>query len=97
MADPIILNIEVQSPVNLELTSTTPVETVVQLENPIELQAVQSGIGLGPPGLSAYQIWLDEGNTGTEQDFLDSLKGEPGTGTDADSLVGIVFGGLFQP
>lgn len=33
----------------------------------------------GPPGDSAYQIWLDEGNTGTEQDFLDSLKStEPG-------------------
>jgi len=29
-------------------------------------------------GLSAYEIWLAEGNTGTEQDFLDSLKGEIG-------------------
>ncbi len=27
----------------------------------------------GAPGKSAYQIWLDQGNTGTEQDFLDSL------------------------
>lgn len=26
-------------------------------------------------GLSAYEIWLAEGNTGTEQDFLDSLGG----------------------
>ena len=25
-------------------------------------------------GLSAYEIWLEQGNTGTEQDFLDSLK-----------------------
>lgn len=32
----------------------------------------------GPRGLSAYQIWLAEGNTGTEQDFLDSLVGETG-------------------
>jgi hypothetical protein len=33
----------------------------------------------GPRGLSAYQIWLAEGNTGTEQDFLDSLVGPAGT------------------
>jgi hypothetical protein len=24
-------------------------------------------------GLSAYEVWIEEGNTGTEQDFLDSL------------------------
>ena len=30
------------------------------------------------PGKSAYQLWLDEGNKGTEQDFLASLKGEKG-------------------
>ena len=33
----------------------------------------------GADGKSAYQIWLDAGNTGTEQDFLDSLKGADGT------------------
>ena len=32
----------------------------------------------GVDGKSAYQIWLDEGNVGTEQDFLDSLRGEDG-------------------
>jgi hypothetical protein len=32
----------------------------------------------GVDGDSAYQVWLDEGNTGTEQDFLDSLVGEQG-------------------
>jgi hypothetical protein len=32
----------------------------------------------GPRGLSAYQIWLAEGNTGTEQDFLNSLVGATG-------------------
>lgn len=30
----------------------------------------------GAPGKSAYEIWLDAGNTGTEQDFLDSLVGK---------------------
>ena len=29
-------------------------------------------------GKSAYEIWLDEGNTGTEADFLESLKGGKG-------------------
>lgn len=33
----------------------------------------------GVDGKSAYQIWLDAGNTGSEQDFLNSLKGKDGT------------------
>ena len=32
----------------------------------------------GADGKSAYEIWLDAGNTGTEADFLASLKGEKG-------------------
>ena len=32
----------------------------------------------GKDGKSAYQIWLDNGNKGTEQDFLNSLKGPKG-------------------
>ena len=31
----------------------------------------------GQDGKSAYQIWLDEGNIGSEQDFLNNLKGGP--------------------
>ncbi len=35
----------------------------------------------GTPGKSAYEIWLEQGNVGTEQDFLDSLvSGGGGTG-----------------
>lgn len=30
----------------------------------------------GADGKSAYDIWLEQGNTGTEEDFLNSLKGE---------------------
>lgn len=44
----------------------------------------------GDDGKSAYQIWLELGNTGTPQDFINSLKGpkgDPGTGT----------GGGYQP
>ena len=32
----------------------------------------------GIDGKSAYQIWLDLGNSGTEQDFINSLKGPKG-------------------
>lgn len=32
----------------------------------------------GVDGKSVYQVWLENGNTGTEQDFLNSLKGEQG-------------------
>ena len=40
-----------------------------------------SGGGSGEPGAdgkSAYEIWLELGNEGTEQDFINSLKGEQG-------------------
>lgn len=37
----------------------------------------------GENGLSAYEIWLNCGNTGTEIDFLNSLKGEKGDKGDA--------------
>lgn len=30
----------------------------------------------GSNGLSAYEIWLGLGNTGTQQNFIDSLKGQ---------------------
>lgn len=32
----------------------------------------------GAPGKSAYQVWLDAGNTGTELDYLAAIKGEKG-------------------
>lgn len=32
----------------------------------------------GENGKSAYQIWLEQGNTGSEQDYLNSLKGKDG-------------------
>lgn len=40
--------------------------------------AGQNGIN-GQDGLSAYQIWLNAGNTGTETQFLTSLQGAQGT------------------
>jgi hypothetical protein len=38
----------------------------------------------GIDGLSAYQIWLAQGNTGTEAEFITSLKGDPGEVTQAE-------------
>lgn len=32
----------------------------------------------GATGKSAYQLWLDNGNSGSQADFLNSLKGQPG-------------------
>ena len=48
-------------------------------------------IPAGANGLSAYDIWINEGNVGTEQDFLDSLVGAPGIdGTDGtDGVDGV--------
>jgi hypothetical protein len=38
----------------------------------------------GDSGLSAYQIWLNEGNRGSKNDFLSSLKGSPGISIKGD-------------
>lgn len=47
---------------------------------PVKISGKQGDRGdVGPQGLSAYEIWLKQGYRGTEQDFLDSLKGEKGT------------------
>lgn len=32
----------------------------------------------GPEGKSAYQVWLEEGNIGTEQDFFNAISGVAG-------------------
>ena len=40
----------------------------------------------GETGASAYQLWLDQGNTGTEEEFLRSLVGTAGAdGIDGDA------------
>lgn len=33
-------------------------------------------VGTGPRGQSAYETWLAQGNTGSEQDFINSLSGD---------------------
>lgn len=47
----------------------------------------------GPPGSSAYQVWLSEGNVGTEAVFLNSLIGPTGTVGPAGPAGGIGLNG----
>ena len=57
----------------------------------------------GADGLSAYEIWLAAGNSGTETDFLASLvgpqgaKGDPGSIDNIDQAVGDVLSTALQP
>ena len=37
-------------------------------------------------GMSAYDVWKAQGNSGSEADFIASLKGDPGEGADLSSL-----------
>ena len=47
---------------------------------------------IGVDGKSAYEIWIEEGNVGTEQDFLNSLVGATGaTGPAGANGVAIDF------
>jgi len=72
---------------------TGPTVNLVQNTSPVNI--VLSGAGA-----SAYQIWLDAGNTGTEQDFLDSLEGPQGatgaTGPQGDPGF-VSLNGLTNP
>ena len=47
-------------------------------------------------GKSAYDIWLDLGNTGTEQDFIDSLTGPAGPQGDPANIEGITWKGTWS-
>lgn len=73
-----------------------PTLTVSEIKAEIESKLKNAGSGgtaeKGNDGKSAYQIWLDAGNKGTQQDFLNSLKvkGDPGSnGTDGKSAYQI--------
>lgn len=37
-------------------------------------------------GRDNYQLWLDAGNTGTLEDFLETQKGPPGDGKELEEL-----------
>lgn len=52
--------------IHVDTTGSTPVTQIIVPTGP-----------QGPEGDSAYQTWLDLGNAGTEQDFIDSLSPSP--------------------
>lgn len=41
----------------------------------------------GADGKSAYEIWLEQGNEGSEQDYIESLRGKPGAPLRFDDLT----------
>lgn len=57
-------------------------DSIKTINNQSLLGAGNLTISNGVDGKSAYQLWLDEGNTGTVQDFLDSLQGNPASTQD---------------
>lgn len=63
----------------LTLYSTTEPEFITGSGSVMCIGLASGRVGeVGPPGESPYQIWLSLGNTGTRQDYIDSLKGEQG-------------------
>lgn len=48
----------------------------------------------GADGDSAYDIWIGLGNSGTEQDFIDSLQGSDGA--DATASYSVITGTITQ-
>ncbi len=58
--------------VNDDVTEVTTVDDIAKLAKGDK----------GDKGDSAYQVWLSAGNTGTMQDYLNSLKGKPGAAGD---------------
>lgn len=51
--------------------------TLAPDKNEINVQIIGSG-PKGKDGLSAYEVWLENGNQGTIDDFFNSLKGADG-------------------
>lgn len=63
----------------LDTTSENAIKNKVVAEKFEEIDEILAqGGNAGADGKSAYDIWIDEGNAGSEADFLASLKGEKG-------------------
>ena len=77
-----VKNIKQQDITNWDNKATIKDMTDYIKEHKEELRGPQGEPGAqgenGKDGKSAYQIWLDEGNKGTEEEFLESLKGKDG-------------------
>lgn len=51
---------------------------------------------VGPPGKSAYRSWLEQGNTGTEADFVASTQGTSQTPDDILEYIAALDAALSQ-
>jgi hypothetical protein len=76
---------DVENTVIVPFAKQTDFEALEQYVDGLVLDGVK-----GEDGLSAYQIWLNAGNTGNEADFLASLKGEKGDPGDGGTGGGTV-------
>lgn len=45
--------------------------TTINVQN--KSYTLETQVSVGSAGKSAYQSWIDQGNTGTEQDFINAL------------------------
>ena len=68
-------------------------EVILDLDKNSPAIQIEAPFLKGEAGKSAYDIWLEQGNEGTEQDFLDSLKGEGGVS--AEDIVDVVKNANF--
>jgi hypothetical protein len=68
------------------------------VRNEINVDIIGTG-ARGKEGKSAYEIWLDLGNEGTEQEYLASLKGDKGdkgdTGEPGSSFLPVASGNVI--
>lgn len=63
------------------------------------IRGCQGEAGVGIPGYSAYQVWLNAGNAGTEEEFLESLIGSKVVSTElveTDEKGGNVYEQTFS-
>ena len=78
-----VIDIEVESVDEIEAENVADLEVEVVESGPQGDPGIQ-----GPPGLSAYEIYLQHGGTLSETEWLESLKGETGD-TGADGKDGV--------
>lgn len=90
---------------DLPMTGNKPGDAYIIGEQMWVWDSVQwSPVGqVGPAGKSAYQVWLSQGNTGSEQDFLKTLvgpKGDPGPqgakGDPGNNANGFIYQGTLN-
>ena len=59
------------------LSNSNVLEASLAAKNEIKVSIIGTG-ARGQKGLSAYDVWIEEGNEGTPAEFLESLNGSDG-------------------